>query len=143
MALVVDDHVLIDLLADNASDWLREEMSSSAIYTTGSWYYRLASAARRGSGSGTLSGRLARLVASQREAAQSRIERLPEWIGLLGSRLLVPVMASLDVQRTPNFLTADALATALVVDGSLAVTVDSPLMHSGAADLGIPYRLVV
>jgi len=35
MSVVVDDHLLIDLLSDTASGWLREAMSTSVIYTTG------------------------------------------------------------------------------------------------------------
>ena len=37
MALVVDDHLLVDLLAYNPSDWLRGEVDRSAVYTTAAW----------------------------------------------------------------------------------------------------------
>jgi len=52
LPLVVDDHHLVDLLAETTSGWLRSELDRSAIYTTSSWYYRVASAARRGSNEG-------------------------------------------------------------------------------------------
>lgn len=141
MALVIDDHLLIDVLAHNQAQWLRAEMARSAIYTTGSWYYRVASAARRGSGTGSLSGRLAQLDPEQAARARSRIEELPDWIGLLGPRLLVPIMSRLETRRTPNLLTAEALAVALVVDGAIAVTTDAALLRGSAQDLGIEYRI--
>jgi hypothetical protein len=140
MAVVIDDHLLVDLLADNTSDWLRGEVDRSAVYTTAAWYYRVARAARRGSGTGTLSGRLARLDPAQRDEALARIDRLPDWIGLVGPRLLIPVMASLETRRRPNVLTAEALALALVTDSTIIVTVNSPLLREGARDLGITYR---
>ena len=35
MSLVVDDHALIDLLADMQVGWLRSEVEHSIVYTTG------------------------------------------------------------------------------------------------------------
>ena len=140
MALVVDDHLLVDLLADNPSDWLRGELDRSAVYTTPAWYHRVASAARRGSGTRTLSGRLTRLDPVQRDEVLARIDRLPDWIGLVGPRLPIPVRASLETRRRPNVLAAEALALALVTDGTIVVTVSSPLLREGARDLGIIYR---
>lgn len=52
MSLVVDDHVLLDLLIGTANGWLADETTRSAIYTTGSRYYRVASAADHGTGHG-------------------------------------------------------------------------------------------
>ncbi|MEJ7721845.1 MAG: hypothetical protein WKF58_16095 [Ilumatobacteraceae bacterium] len=51
-------------------------------------------------------------------------------------------MAALSVRRRPNLLTAEALASALVTKGDLVVSVESPILHSGADDLGVSYRLV-
>ncbi|MGH9014883.1 MAG: hypothetical protein ACRDZ1_13240 [Acidimicrobiia bacterium] len=50
-------------------------------------------------------------------------------------------MASLETRRRPNVLTAEALALALLIDGTIAVTVDAPLLREGARDLGITYRV--
>ena len=68
MALVVDDHLLIDLLASTARGWLELTATQSAVYTTGSWYYRVASAADHGSGKGSLSGRVGALDEQDRVA---------------------------------------------------------------------------
>lgn len=139
MAIVIDDHHLIDVLADTTTGWLRDQVEQSVVYTTSSWYYRVASAAHRGSGTGTLSRRLARFPESLR---RERIDSLPDWVGLLGPRLVVPVMATIATRRQPDALTAEALAVAVITDGSLVVSTDSPLLRSGAGDLGIEYRIL-
>jgi hypothetical protein len=36
MALVVDDHLLLDLLTETQPAWLASELEHSAVYTTGS-----------------------------------------------------------------------------------------------------------
>ncbi len=43
------------------------------------------------------------------------------------------VMQALRVRRPLNLLNAEALAAALVLDASVFVTTDSPLLRSGAA----------
>jgi hypothetical protein len=139
VAIVIDDHLLIDVLTETTTGWLREQVEQSVIYTTGSWYYRLANAAHRGSGHGSLSRRLAELPA---ELRGERIDRLPDWIGLFGPRLLVPVMAAIETRRRPNVLTAEALAVAVVTDSQVVVSTDSPLLREGAIDLGIEYRVL-
>ena len=139
MAVVIDDHLLIDVLAETATGWLRDQVEQSVIYTTSSWYSRVANAALRGSGDGTLSRRLAQLPESVR---RERIDNLPEWIGLLGPRLVVPVMASIITRRRPNLLAAEALAVAVITDSSLAVSTDSQLLRECAGDLGIEHRVV-
>lgn len=139
MAIVIDDHLLIDVVAETTTGWLREQVDQSVIYTTSAWYYRVANAAHRGSGTGTLSRRLAQ---SSESVRRERIDNLPDWIGLLGPRLVVPVMATIATRRQPNVLTAEALAVAVITESSLVVSTDSPLLRGGAADLGIEYRVL-
>jgi hypothetical protein len=142
MALVVDDHLLLNLLTETHPPWLDNELERSAVYTTGSWYYRVALAMTRGTGDGALSSRLTTLEPDRQRALLEKVGMLPQWIGLIGPRVLVPVMAALSVRRRPNLLTAEALAAALVTKGDLVVSVESPILHSGADDLGVSYRLV-
>jgi hypothetical protein len=142
MALVVDDHLLLDLLAGSAPTWLTSELESSAVYTTSGWYYRVALAFQRGTGSGSLSGRLAVLDPEQAQRLVDTVAHLPDWVGLIGPRVLVPVMAALVLRRRPNWLTAEALAVALVTESTICVTVDAPLLRDGAEDLGVPIRRV-
>lgn len=139
MAIVVDDHLLLDLLADDPDGWLRAESAHSAVYTTAAWYYRLAIAANRGTGDGALSRKLARLPESFRS---ERIDNLTDRVGPVGPRMLVPVMAALVTRRRPNGLMAGAHAVALITDSTIVVSTDSALLRDGAEDLGIEYRLL-
>jgi hypothetical protein len=56
MAVVIDDHLLLGMLAGLPSEAIAEEMRAEVVYTTGCWHYRLARAVQAGSGSGSLSG---------------------------------------------------------------------------------------
>lgn len=142
MDIVVDDHVLLDVLAGIASAALRDELGDSVLFTTGCWYYRLSRAVSAGSGTGSLSGQLAELEPSERDRALAGLQDLPSTIGLLSYRTLVPVMAALRVRRPLNVLNAEALAVALVVDGAIRVRVSSALLSDGARDLEVDYRVL-
>ena len=117
-------------------------MEGSIVYTTGAWYYRVASAVRRGSGNGALSSRLASLSGPQQAVVIGNLGLLPSRVGLIGPRVLVPVMAALETRRRPNLLTAEALAVALVADAEITVTTESLLLRDCAADLGIACRSI-
>lgn len=141
MGLVVDDHLLINLLAGTTTGWLADEAAQSAVYTTGSWYYRVASAADHGTGTGSLSGRISALAEEDQRAIRSRIASLPDSIGLIGPRTLVPVMAGLRLPRL-NHLSAEALAVAILTESTIAVRTDSPPLREASATLHIAYRKV-
>lgn len=142
MALVIDDHLLLDLLSEGLSGWLAAAVSESAVYTTASWYYRVASAAEHGSGRGSLSGRIAALADPVRAAVRGRIANLPDEVGLFGPRSLVPVMAELRTPRRLNYLSAEALAIAVLADATVAVRVDSPPLREACEALRVTYRVV-
>lgn len=142
MPVVIDDHLLLTALAGTESAALQEAMISQAVYTTGCWYYRLARASASGAGAGSLSGEFAALDLDRRSQAQASLERLPDAIGLLSSRTVVPVMAALRVKRQLNMLTAEALAVALVTGGRLLVSVESQLLAAGADDLRLSYLVL-
>lgn len=142
MSVVLDDHLLLAVLSGNEPAALREVMTTQAVYTTGCWYYRLARASASGTGTGSLSGELATLAPERRSQAQASLERLPDGIGLISPRSVVPVMAALQVRRQLNLLTAEALAVALVTGGRLYVTVESPLLAAGADDLNLSYLVL-
>ena len=141
MAIVIDDHLLLDVLAGTESRELGDALDAGAVFTTGCWYYRLSRAVRTGSGTGSLSGRLSVLEPSQRDRALAGLQDLPSTIGLIGSRTLIPPMTALRVRRPLNMLNADALAVALVVDGGIRVKTRSELLGGGARDLGVDYRV--
>jgi hypothetical protein len=140
--LVVDDHILIDHLAGRLRGWIAAQAAESAVYTTASWYFRVASAAEHGSGSGALSSRISTLPDAERHVVRSKISSLPDSIGLIGPRTLVPIMAALPTPRRLNFLAAEALALAIATEATIAVRVDSPLLREGCAALAVNYRVV-
>ncbi len=110
--LVVDDQLLLDLLTETHPLWLVDELQRSTAYPTGSWYHRVALAMRRGTRVGSLSSRLTTLDPDRQRAVLEKLGTFPQWIGRIGSRVLVPEMADLSVGRRPNLVTAEALAVA-------------------------------
>ena len=140
--IVIDDQLLLALLSDTAADDLTAAVTNGEVFTTGSWYYRLGRAVTAGTGSGALSGRFQALDDSVRQHVLASLEDLPDQIGLLSLRVVVPVMQALAVTRPVNFLNAEALGAALLLDASIAVTVDAPLLRAGANDLSVSYRLI-
>ena len=140
MPVVVDDQTLFDVLAGHADD-LDVESNRGEMFTTGSWYYRLARAAAMGSGLGSLSGRLFDLPSANQERVRRALDELPAEVGLLSLRFVVPVMQALRVQRPLNFLGAEALAAALMLDANIVVGVHAPLLAAAAAELNVAYRV--
>lgn len=140
--IVIDDQLLLAVLSDTASAAVTASVANGEVFTTGSWYYRLGRAVAAGTGTGSLSGRFQALEASVRQRVRASLEDLPDVIGLLSLRVVVPVMQALTVTRPLNFLNAEALGAALLLDASLVITVDAPLLRSGAADLSVGYRFV-
>jgi hypothetical protein len=117
-------------------------VANGEVFTTGSWYYRLGRAVTAGTGTGALSGRFQALDDSVRQRVLASLEDLPDQIGLLSLRVVVPVMQALPVTRPLNFLNAEALGAALLLDASIAVTADAPVLRAGASDLSVSYRLI-
>jgi hypothetical protein len=138
--LVVDDAVLLAVLAEIAADDVQTAAADGDVFTTGSWYWRLARALHDGASTGALSRALGDLTAPQQVRVVASVERLPEHVGLLSLRDLVPVMTALDVGRRLNLLTAEAIAAALVLDATVVVTTDSALLTESCARLGVGVR---
>jgi hypothetical protein len=65
---------------------------------------------------------------------------LPSGIGLVDARTLVPVMAAIPGQL--NYLTAEAVAAAIIVDGKIAVTTQSKPLTDTAEAVGIDVEFV-
>jgi len=139
MTVVIGDRLLLDVLTRRAAQAPARDFEADGIFTTSAWYYRLGRAALSGTGTGSLSGRLATFREDVRSNLLGDLRELPDDIGLLHPRVVVPVMFSLRVRRQLNMLSAEALAVAILVSGSVLVTTDSPLIKSGAQELGIEY----
>lgn len=80
------------------------------------------------------------LPLSEQERVASRLADLPSGIGLVETRRVVPVMSALPGQL--NFLTAEAIAVAILVDGRIAVTTQSKLLDDTAQAVGVQVELV-
>ncbi|MGH9055508.1 MAG: hypothetical protein ACRDYY_06530 [Acidimicrobiales bacterium] len=141
MAVVIDDRLLLDVLAGQASGAVADELESGGVFTTGAWYYRLGRAAFGGTGSGALSGRLASLDRTVADQVRATLADLPPSIGLLHQRVVVPVMFTLRVRRQLNILGAEALAVALLLPARLVVTTDAALLRSAAREMGVEYQI--
>ena len=140
--IVVDDHTLLAVLAGNADSDLLARVDSGDVFTTGSWYYRLARAVRDRQFSGSLSRRLESLPPEDKRTVVMSLGTLPEQIGVQSPRILVPVMAALsaDIRRL-NHLNAEALASALVLPAALRVVVASDVLRSACSTLGIALQV--
>lgn len=99
MAVVIDDRLLLDVLAGHAPSQVQAHLETGGAFTTSSWYYRLGRAAYAGSGVGALSGPLASLNAEVGQRVLDALQDLPENIGLLHPRVTVPVMFALRVRH--------------------------------------------
>lgn len=142
MSSVIDDHLLLDVLAGTAPRWLQDGAVRSGLYTTTSWYYRIARAADDPSVRGALSGRLAALDGADEQQVRAQLLSLPEEIRLVAARRLVPPMAILGSTRRLNFLSAEALATAILTESTIVVRTDSPPLNRACEALAVPYRVV-
>lgn len=139
--LIVDDQLLFGVLSGRGPASVRAAVSSGEVFTTASWYYRLGRAVTAGSGTGSLSGRFEALDEPTRELVRNALEVLPEEIGLLHLRVVVPVMQALSGRHRLNFVNVEALAAALLLDATILVATDAPLLRDAASSLAIGYRI--
>jgi len=140
--VVVDDALLLLVLAEAATPRLHEAFEAGEIFTTSTWYYRLASALRTRRVEGALTTAFRTLAAPEQRLVEARLQALPPSIGLLDYRKLVPIMTALEVERPVNMLAADAVATAIVVEGRILVRTDAPLVRATALALDVDYEVV-
>lgn len=141
MILIVDDALLLSVLGGGAAGEVRAALQRGELFTTGSWYYRLARAAHDWTFGGALSSALETLSAERQARVAVALDALPQEIGLLDMRSLVPIMRRLPGRRL-NFLTAEAVAAALSLDAAVRVTTDSPLLNDACRAVGVDVRMV-
>src|SRR5687768_11984397 len=115
-------------------------MQRAALFTTSSWYYRLARASHDRNFSGALSSAIAGLSPNERASVRSNLDKLPAFIGVVDTRRVVPVMARLDVPRRLNFLAAEAVASALLLDGAIRIATESPILTTACSTLAIDLK---
>jgi hypothetical protein len=116
--VVLDDRLLIEQLLVG----LPQIPSSTALHTTGYWYYRACRAAVAGAG-GHLSGPFERLDAGQQERAILTLLHLSDDIELPNLRDVVPAMADVALRHPRlNLLNLEAVAAAHVLSAALCVS---------------------
>jgi hypothetical protein len=142
LVIVVDDALPLAVLVGQPVarvDAVAAAASQGEVFTTGSWYWRLARALTRPSG-GALSRGLAAMSDQDRGRAETAMGELPAEIGLLSLRRLVPVMRALPGQL--NLLTAEAVSAAVVLGGAIVVSTESPLLSRAAATAGVTVEVI-
>lgn len=140
--LVIDDRTLLLVLADRAPNELQRSATASEVYTTPGWYYRLARAVHDEAFTGSLSRVFEGLPRDVRERVTGALDQLPAEIGILSARVLVPVMVQLGDVGHLNLLNAEAVASALIVDGRLRVTVAAERLGSACSAVGVDLDVV-
>jgi hypothetical protein len=135
---VVDDASLLAILARRARATLAAVAEAGEVITTGSWYYRLHRALHDPTSEGPLSKMMALLPTAARNALFVLLDDLPTAIVVPGPRVLVPVMGTLGLQRHVNYLTAEALAAAVVNEARVRVTVETALLRGACEELNGP-----
>jgi hypothetical protein len=65
------------------------------------------------------------------------LDDLPPEIVVPAPRLLVQSWANFDLRRRVNYLTAEALAAALVISATIRVAVEAPLLRDACEELGM------
>lgn len=140
--IVVDDTLLLGVLAGSAS-LASLGPAAADVATTGSWYWRLTRAVLDGRSTGALTQAFNRLPADDQGRVREGLVVLLAEIGLLSFRRVVPVMAALDSgQRRLNLLTAEAVASAVLLEADIATTTRSSLLDDTCQRLGIQVRLI-
>jgi len=138
MAVLVGDVVLLRVLAGSPP----AQALRTGIYTTGMWYFRLGQALRSGPPGGALSRRLAELPSDRQLRVLQLIDSLPDSIGLIGQRRLVPIIRRLDPEARLNLLAAEAFAAAHVTGSSVLVATDAPLLRQACHGAGITFEIL-
>jgi hypothetical protein len=132
--VVIDDHLLREVLLDKEPAWLRRTRRRGDLVTTGSWYYRLCGALQAPDLAGSLSGPVAELPAELRAGVIERVAMLPGHITLLSLRELAWRAAGLGRHHGLNLLGAEALGAAIHARAAIATSAINlpPKLHAAA-----------
>ncbi len=143
MDVVIDDHLLIDILLDDEPPDLRRP--GGQVFTTGLWYHRLCRAMGNHEVTGALSRSLGRVDPDVATSAVRAAIALPETIGLLSLRDLAwPMARLLDDGVRLNLMSLEALAAAEQRGAELCLAAidENPQLLAAAAARGTPARLI-
>ncbi len=129
-AVVVDDACLRSILLDDESRGLKSAIRNKSVFTTNTWLYRLAQVVRNPNVRGVLSGPIAALAPDLQDGVIGKLIDLPPEIGLLTGRDLAWSMAGLVLRHRLNYLSLEALASAVILRAPLVLATEatSPLL---------------
>lgn len=138
--VVLDDHLLRDVLSDDVTEALADLLASHEPATTNMYYVRLCKSVVSASG-GQLTGSW---PARRRRDLGRSLLVLPERVMIVPIRLLAYRMAELGAQHRVSTLGAEAVAAAEQLDAPLAVWDgdDGPGIRAAMSTLGRPYRTI-
>ncbi|HUP71346.1 MAG TPA: hypothetical protein VM142_16255 [Acidimicrobiales bacterium] len=125
MNVVLDDHLLREVLIEHEPAWLRRLRRGGHLSTTGSWYYRLCGALHDPDLVGSLSGPVAALPAELRAGVIERVIALPSSIQLVSMRELAWPASGLGRRHGLNLLAAEALGAAVKSGAAIATAANN------------------
>jgi len=136
--VLLDDHLLRDVLAEDAPDELARLLVDHEPATTNLYLYRLCRSVVSARG-GALTGSWS---PEQRRALGSRLVALPDEVGVVPMRQLVIRMAEIAAAHRLSTLGAEAVAAAEALGAPLCVWAgdDGPGIREAMASLGGDYR---
>ncbi len=138
--VILDDHLLRDLLADDVPGELARVLAQHDPATTNLYLYRLSKSAVSARG-GALTGKWS---AEQRNALGSRLLTLPESIDIVPIRTTSYRMAELAAAHRVSTLGAECVAASEHLDAPVCVWSgdDGPAIRTAMAELGRDYRTI-
>ena len=143
MDVVVDDHLLLEILLKREPDELRRP--GAQIFTTGLWYHRLCRAVGNHAVTGALSRTLGRADPVVAASAVRAVTTLPEAIGLLSLRELAwPMARLLEGGVRLNLMSLEALAAAEFQGAELCLAAgdENPQLLAAAVARATPARVI-
>ncbi len=138
--IVVDDHLLRDILTNQVASQFAAELATAEVYTTNLWYLRLCRSVATAAG-GQLTGVL---DGGQRRALGRQLIALPEDIGILPFVDVVWRMAERHTEHALSALSCEALVVAEHLGAEIHVWAgdDGPNLRAACGELGVPYQTV-
>lgn len=137
-AVIVDDHLLRDILAEQVSTELSDLLAQADTYTTNLWYLRLCRGVASSAG-GQLTGGLGPV---RRRGLGRALTSLPSYIRVVPFAQLAWRMAERHAEHALSTLSCEALVAAEHLDASIAVWErdDGPHLRAACSTAGIGYR---
>lgn len=139
MNVLIDDHLLREVLLEQEPFWLRRSRGKGQLATTGLWYYRLCSAIRSPGVASSLSGPVASLPEDLRTRVIKQPVTLPQAIRLLSLREVSWSAAYYATRYRLNLLAAEAVAAAVLTGSAIATALGNlpPRLAAAALDEGV------